>query len=93
MLEQLTHSSSDISLAHYLAQSQLSGKRFLSPEISTLLYQQLFDITHSYDLAIINFLEAGEKAALSVKNSKITGVSFTGTTSFAAIGLLEPDLK
>lgn len=92
MLDGITEETFDTSFAHYLAQSQSTGKRFLTPEWSARALSELIDLTNNYNIAAINFINAGEKAFSFLQDAKVTNVVFAGIAEVETIGLLEsPD--
>lgn len=93
MLDALTQENSETRLAHYLAESRASSKHFLDPELAQIVFNQLLEIIKYYDFAALNFVDAGEKAILSLTDAQIVGISFNGIASLDRMGLLEPDLS
>ncbi|MFO1242700.1 MAG: hypothetical protein U1E36_05805 [Rickettsiales bacterium] len=93
MLDSWTKNDSETCLAHYLAESQTSSKRYLEAEIASSVFKQLIELTNHYDLATYNLIDAGEKAALFLRASELAGIVFSGQSSYEAAGTLEPDLS
>ena len=81
----------ELHLAHYLANVRLNGNRYLTPEITAICMDQLFELTHHFGLAEATFHAAAQQAIFAMESQKPPRISFSGGAFVETIGLLKPE--
>lgn len=81
----------ELHLAHYLANARLHGSRYLTPEITAICMDQLFELIHHFGLAEATFQAAMQQAISVIESQKPQKISFSGSTSVEIIAFQKPE--